>query len=291
MKNAIVSEAPAEYGKKRSECVDLSKLHRNAVLLHGVSWNTFEKLIEETGEHRKCKFAYDRGEFEIRTDLYSNTESRVILHGVSWNTYKTLLKELGESRNTRIAFDNGELEIMAPHFEHQSSNLPFEIFLLVLVEEFGLEYLSLGNLTFHRENFEKGMEPDCCFYIRSSKELSAIVEFQSLDHYNYPPADLMIEVDMTHISLNKLPICAALGVPEHWRFDGEKLEIRVLKNGKYVEVAESAAFPKLPLKEALPKFILSSNKGLTAMSREFRRWVRRQLKKNNAPRSAGKKRP
>ena len=81
------------------------------------------------------------------------------------------------------------------------------------------------------------------------------IEFQSLDHYNYPPADLMIEVDMTHISLNKLPICAALGVPEHWRFDGEKLEIRVLKNGKYVEVNESAAFPKLPLKEALPKFI------------------------------------
>ena len=35
-----------------------------------------------------------------------------------------------------------------------------------------------------------------------------------------PPPDLVIEVDITSPSLDRLPIYARLGVPEVWRYDG-----------------------------------------------------------------------
>jgi hypothetical protein len=36
------------------------------VILHNVCWETYERLIEERGESRVPRFAYDRGELEIR---------------------------------------------------------------------------------------------------------------------------------------------------------------------------------------------------------------------------------
>ena len=35
------------------------------VTFHNVSWETYERLIEERGESRVPRFAYDRGELEI----------------------------------------------------------------------------------------------------------------------------------------------------------------------------------------------------------------------------------
>ena len=58
-----------------------------------------------------------------------------------------------------------------------------------------------------------------------------------------PPPDLVIEIDITHLSLDKLPIYAALGVPEVWRYDGQRLEMRVLEGDGYVARMESKALP------------------------------------------------
>lgn len=38
-------------------------------VLHNISWQTFEALIEETGEGRKSRFAYDDGTLEIMSPL------------------------------------------------------------------------------------------------------------------------------------------------------------------------------------------------------------------------------
>ena len=35
------------------------------VILHNMSWETYERLMEERGENRVPRFAYDRGELEI----------------------------------------------------------------------------------------------------------------------------------------------------------------------------------------------------------------------------------
>jgi Uma2 family endonuclease len=61
-----------------------------------------------------------------------------------------------------------------------------------------------------------------------------------------PPPDLVIEVDITSPSLNKLPLYAAIGVQEVWRYDGRQLTIFVLDDGEYNERTESSALPQIP---------------------------------------------
>ncbi|XZN99902.1 MAG: hypothetical protein ACM65L_15265 [Microcoleus sp.] len=57
-----------------------------------------------------------------------------------------------------------------------------------------IEIRSLGSRTCKREDLERGLEPDQCYYI----ENEAIV--RSLNQINLnqdPPADLVIEIDIT----------------------------------------------------------------------------------------------
>ncbi|PSM50183.1 hypothetical protein C7Y66_05270 [Chroococcidiopsis sp. CCALA 051] len=42
------------------------------VVLHNISWETFETLLKETGENRGSRFAYDRGTLEIMTPLFEH---------------------------------------------------------------------------------------------------------------------------------------------------------------------------------------------------------------------------
>jgi Uma2 family endonuclease len=39
------------------------------VLLHSASWEQFERILEDLGEHRVARIAYDHGTLEIMTPL------------------------------------------------------------------------------------------------------------------------------------------------------------------------------------------------------------------------------
>ena len=54
-----------------------------------------------------------------------------------------------------------------------------------------------------------------------------------------PPPDLVIEIDITSPSFSKLPIYAQMGIPEIWRYDGERMAILVLEHSDYTETTES----------------------------------------------------
>ncbi|MEA5550208.1 Uma2 family endonuclease [Anabaena cylindrica UHCC 0172] len=41
-------------------------------VLYNVSWDTFEALLRDTGEHRSSRFAYDCGTLEIMTPLFEH---------------------------------------------------------------------------------------------------------------------------------------------------------------------------------------------------------------------------
>lgn len=45
------------------------------ILLEGVSWDTFERLLTETGDNRNTRFAYDDGVLEIMAPLEGHEES------------------------------------------------------------------------------------------------------------------------------------------------------------------------------------------------------------------------
>jgi Uma2 family endonuclease len=104
----------------------------------------------------------------------------------------------------------------------------------------GIEAEDLGSTTFRREDLERGFEPDSCFYIQNEERVRGK---DRIDLAVDPPPDLVIEIDITSPSFSKLPIYAQIGVPEVWRYDGERLKILVLEGSDYVETAESAVFP------------------------------------------------
>lgn len=156
------------------------------------------------------------------------------------------------------------LEIMSPSPEHEAYNRSIALLVEAVAEELSIDVYDLGSTTFRSEDLERGFEPDSCFYIRNEERVRGK---NRIDLTVDPPPDLVIEVDITSPSINKLPIYARLEVPEVWRYDGKNLEILKLEDNGYVEVSESAALP------SLTSSVLA---GLVERSKSLRRtvWLR-----------------
>ena len=202
-------------------------------------------------------------------------EQRVILSNVSWQTFEQLLKELGDKRATRLAYNEGLLEIMTPLGRHENNNRFIDDLIRAIADELNLNLKKFGSLTLKREKKLKGAEPDSCYYLQNEP---LVRSKQEIDLDNDPPPDLVWEIDITSGSLDKRPIYAAIGVPEFWRYDGNKLEVFVLhpSNRDYQQVNQSPTFPWMPL-DVIPRFIRQSLvDGETATLRAFRAWVREQ---------------
>ena len=192
---------------------------------------------------------------------------------MQWKTYQALLYDLAEDSSKQLAYDRGFLEIMTPLPEHEA----YKVFLGRLVwtttEVLGLEVASFGSTTLSRENLQRGIEPDECFYIQNEALVRGKTSF---DFTVDPVPDLAIEVDITSSSLNRLGIYAALEVPEVWRFNGEILLIYCLKDGAY-EVQEYSQVLPILSKDIILDFLKRRGEmGENALLREFRQWLQNQ---------------
>ena len=132
----------------------------------------------------------------------------------------------------------------------------------------------MGSLTFKKEIIKKGVEPDACYYLKNEP---LVRQKQNITLDLDPPPDLVLEIDMSNSSLNKLPIYAALGVAEIWRYNGNNLTGFIFNNDSqdYQESQYSLAFPWLELSQLLPFLQQSLQDGETKTLRNFRQWVRR----------------
>jgi len=170
----------------------------------------------------------------------SPPEQRVILHDVSWETYQRLLQDFANSSAPRLAFDEGTLEIMTPLPEHEGYGEFIKLFLLAVEEMTGTKMYNFGSTTFSREDLQKGFEADACFYIRNGPLVRGK---DRIDLRVDPPPDLVIEIDLTHPSLQKLPIYAQIGVPEVWRYAAGDIAMLLLHGDRYVQTPRSRALP------------------------------------------------
>lgn len=164
----------------------------------------------------------------------------IILDNINWETYESILEAHRDRSVPRFTYDRGRLEIMSPSAKHEELNRDAARLVDIIAEEKDIDLRGLGSTTFRREGFDRGFEPDSCFYIQSVERIRGKTEIDlTLD----PPPDLVIEIDITSPSINKFPIFAQLGVPELWRYDGNRWIIAVLKGEEYVERDESVALP------------------------------------------------
>jgi Uma2 family endonuclease len=189
--------------------------------------------------------------------------------------YSRLLRAFAERPGIRLTYDRGDLEIMSPLLEHDDDGRFLGDLVFVLTEELGLPLKRGGSTTLRRRLRRRGIEADECFWIANAHRMAGR---RRLDLRTDPPPDLAVEVDVTHSSLDRLGIYAALGVPEVWRLDGDSLTFHVMgADGAYAGAAASKSFPLLE-PAVLLGFLQEARQAgdENAVVRRFRDWIRQR---------------
>jgi len=202
---------------------------------------------------------------------------RLLLRGVNWASYRKISEAL-TGRHVRLTYDRGNLEFKTISTIHAIlSRLLFQL-IVVLTEELGMPRRSCGDMTCDRDDLERGLEPDECFYLTNEP---LVRNKDQIDLAVDPPPDLGVEVDITRSSRTRLGIYAALRVPEVWRFDGDQLIIHQLQaDGQYIEVERSRYFPFLSGDEVVRFLQQRTQMDENALIRSFRAWVSRSVAGN-----------
>ena len=199
----------------------------------------------------------------------------VVLHDVPWADYEAMLRIVGE-RHIRVNYDRGRMEIMSPLKWHGNGSYLLGRMVDTLTDELNIPVEHADPVTLRRPDLERGVEPDKLYHfganaarVRGSREFDLTVD---------PPPDLVIEVDVTASSVPRLPIFAALRIPEVWRLDGaDLLFLHLQPDGTYLPLDRSRAFPDLPLADAARFLEQGQGSDKTAWIRSFRAYVRDTL--------------
>jgi Uma2 family endonuclease len=196
------------------------------------------------------------------------------LSAISWPAYVTIGDLLGE-QPVRLTYSRGELELMTLSREHELLKGLLRRFVEIVAEECAMELASGGSTTFRRQDLERGLEPDECYWIAHERQVR---DRDQIDLTIDPPPDLALEIEVTRNLLNRIDIYAALRVPEVWRYDGATLTVLCLTAaGTYAPATTSPSFPFLPIAELNRYLALHATVGEMALARQFRTWVRTQL--------------
>jgi Uma2 family endonuclease len=201
-------------------------------------------------------------------------EPRFVLYGVGWRGYETMLDLVGD-RPIRLTYDRGNLELMSPSQDHEKVKSLVGRLVEALTEELDIPSISLGSTTWRREDLDRGLEADECFYLFDHAErFQGRTSEPGVD----PPPDLAVEIDITRSSLNRQDIYGALGVPEVWRLDASSLQVLLLRpDGRYDTATSSRLFPFLPLDEVARRLREGAAMTHSLWGRQVRAWIRDEL--------------
>jgi Uma2 family endonuclease len=197
--------------------------------------------------------------------------NRLLLSGIDWPTYCRLTRLFDERRHLRITYDRGALEIMTLSPRHERIKHLLGLLVLALAEGFAIPIAGFGSMTFRRRRLKRGLEPDECFWIQHEAQVRGR---DDIDLRTDPPPDLVIEVDISRSSINRMNIYGKLGVPEVWRFDGQALSFLARQpDGSYADIPQSLAFLQVAPGDVTALLALRGQLDETAIVRQAREWA------------------
>ncbi|WP_206755417.1 Uma2 family endonuclease [Trichocoleus sp. FACHB-46] len=210
------------------------------------------------------------------------SEQRVVLDKISWQKFENILAELGIERATRFAYYRGRMEMMNPHEEHERYRKLIESLLLVLADETYLKVVEFNSALLQQPELQCAIEPNACFYISHAPEMMGK---SNLDLSRDPVPDLVLDIAFTSSAIDKLPIYAALGIPEVWCYTSNnstpapehQLSIYQLQNQQYFTSETSAVFNFLPAARVLEFIEQSDSLGLVQSLQLLRAWVQERI--------------
>jgi Uma2 family endonuclease len=195
---------------------------------------------------------------------------RLILSGVDWEDYEALLYRLGDDSHLRVSYSGGRLEVMSPNTPHEKYKNLISALVRAIGYELEIDVISFGSFTMKIDRLRKGAEADDCFYIQHA---SWMIDRDHLELGVDPPPDLVVEIDLTLDSRKKFGIYASFGVPEIWRYDGQRLSVLQLIDGSYVVSEFSLCFPFLRA-DKLIDLLSGVSSGTHQSWRALHEWVR-----------------
>jgi Uma2 family endonuclease len=193
-------------------------------------------------------------------------ETRMVLQNVAWDTYVALAEQRRGSV-PRMTYDNGVLEMMSPHREHENIGRLVGRMIETYSELRDIEIISVASVTVKRSDLSKAYEADESYYVTHAPELLGKRE---LDFEVDPPPDLVVEVEITSSAIKKMPLFAAMKVPEVWRHDGESLTMYRWENEAYVPIDSSLELPGLTARRINQTLANRDSIGETKLIRSFR---------------------
>jgi len=194
-----------------------------------------------------------------------------VLYGVSWEIYAEMIVEYRDSQFPRLTYDSGILEIiMSNSLQHEEDSRNLAALFELIAVELEIDFRRSGSTTFKRKNISKGFEPDSCFYIQSLEKIAGKAD---LDNETDPPPDLIIEINKTSSSVPRMPIFAAFGVAEVWRFTKKQVKFYILREGVYLESKMSLALPMLAGEQATEFLLAAREMSSTAWVKHIRNWI------------------
>ncbi len=207
----------------------------------------------------------------------------VVLRGIRYRDYVALCESPG-NEHVRMAYHNGILEIMSPSNRHDQPSRRFCVLLSVLCEELDIDFEMVGSTTFRKgepdERKGHGKEPDEAFYFANVARIIDADKEISLEHD--PPPDLWVEIDNRSSSHSKLPLYAALGVPEVWRYRVATNRLwfgkRTADGSTYEPIEHSLSLPMLTPALTLEALALGKGFSVAAWTKRLRSWVRTTFK-------------
>lgn len=204
-----------------------------------------------------------------------------VIHRVPFKAYVRLALT-PENRHLRMAYHDGTLEIVSPRLrKHERPSDKLRIIITTVADRLGLPYDGTGSFTYRRAGegpFRgKGKEPDQSFYFANAGRVPRDRD-PDLDAGD-PPPDLWIEVDNRVSSAGRLPIYAALGVPEVWRHRSGQGTLQFLRlvDGAYQPTDHSLALPVLTPALVLEAMALGDNPVESEWVALLRDWVARTI--------------
>ncbi len=217
----------------------------------------------------------DGREEVMATVRIRSASRRVVLNNVDWRAYCAIGRALADRPALRLTYDRGVLEIMTISSEHDRLKHVLRRLLEAWTEERGVALAGYGSMTFKRRQLLRGLEPDECFWIANEPKVRGR---DDIDLRVDPPPDLVLEIDVTRSSLNRMSIYGAMGVPEVWRYSKGKLTFRARQSdGSYTDAPTSLALPPLTPADLTPFVAMRGATEENALVRQFRAWIHQKF--------------
>ena len=175
---------------------------------------------------------------------------------------------------------------MSPEYRHEKGAVRLGTIVRVVAVELDIPCTSSRLTTFGKggdlPRKGRAKEPDESFYLANEPRIR---DKDAIDLEVDPPPDLWIEVDNRGSSFGKLPLYAALGVPEVWRYRPRRgiLWFGRLGPDGYESTDRSLALPMLSPPLVLEALAMCVGLPESAWEKRLRAWVREKFVPRTGP--------